>query len=489
MVILIALASLICLAAETSPFVFSVVYLAAGLAVVTAIVFLCRTVPARNEIWFCIILAAAAFAIRGLFVLLVPTEPVSDFSVLYHAACQLAQRNNVLNDTPYFQRWAYQSGFVVWMALWIRLFGADVCFFQGMNCLCGAGTAVLVYLLARRFASPQGARAAGLLYLLYPASILLSPVLTNQHLSEFLLLAALYVMTGGEAKMKPRVLRGAAAGLLLTLSGAIRPSAVVAAAAALAALLLELLKWREAGRYRMLSVTAGVLVTVGACFLASRGLSWLVQVTEVNRYGLENNVPEWKFILGLNLESGGEYSYADEGVVFANDQLPQAQEAARRLLMERLAALTPGRLLALFGKKIKRMWGGFEPTWWTFTQNVTDLYAARGQGEVLSWMLEKYKRSASGLCIASLLLIAAGCVRAALKQEKGQEAALVLTLTALAYFCAHLLIEIQSRYRTTLFAVAFPLAAVGADFLGSLSGRLLTRRKEKRKEYSHDRSV
>lgn len=482
MSLMIALVSWLCLAGETAPFAFAVLYLAAGLAVAAATVFLCRIVPVRNEIRFCILLAAAAFMVRGLFVLLVPTEPVSDFGLLYGAAQQLARGNNILNDTPYFQRWAYQSGFVAWMALWIRLFGADVFFFQMTNCLFGAGCAVLVYLLARRFASPQGAGAAGILYLIYPGSIVLAPVLTNQHLSELLLLAALYVVTGGEVRTKTRLLRGMAAGLLLTLSNVIRPSAIVAVAAVLAMLVLTLFRWKELGRRGLMAATAGTLSVTVAYFLTSRGLSWLVQAAGLHQGGLANYVPEWKFVLGFNQETSGAYSNADADIVFASDSIAQANEAARLLLKERLSELSPVRLLKLFLRKIRAMWGCFEPTYWTLTQNVTDLYAGRGQGEALAWWQSKVVRFFSGIYIADSLLIAAGCVRAAVRPVKRQGAALLPALTALAFFCAQLLIEVQPRYRTLLFAAALPLAAIGVDWLAEICGKLVSSRKEKRKE-------
>ena len=479
--LLIVCANLLNLAENISPkgLIF---YPAAGICMVLAAVVLCRMVPAKSGVRFCVCLAAAAFAVRWLMVMVAPAQPVSDFQIMYDAACGLARGNNVMNDSYYFHRWPYQSAFVAWMALWIRLFGADVFFFQMTNCLCGAGTAVLVYGLARRFASPQGARAAGVLYLLYPGSVLLAPVLTNQHLSELLLLAALYLAAGEGKDLRRDLGQKAAAGLLLALSNAVRPSAVVAVLGSAAVLLLTLFRWKELGRAELLSAAAGTLTVIGVYFLVGEGLSWLVRVTELNRNGLVSNVPQWKFILGLNQETAGEYSQADADIVFASDQLNEIQAAAGRLLKERLAALTPGRLLALFWEKIKGMWGDFEPVLWAFTQDVTDLYAARGQGEALAWALGKFERIAGGLCIAGSLLIAAGCVRAALETERGREVALLLTLTALAYFCVHLFIEIQTRYRTLLFAVAMPLAAIGADGLGSLAGRLLARWKEKRKE-------
>ncbi len=485
MCLVIVMASAWNLFEQTTPVAFALLYLAAGLALTLGTAALCRLVPAKSEARFCVCLAAAVFALRWLMVLLAPTRPESDFAVLFSAARELAGGNNVMNGTPYFQWWAYQSGFVAWMAVWIRLFHADVFFFQMMNCLCGAVSAVLVYGLARRFASSRGARAAGMLYLLYPGSLLLTPVLTNQHLSEVLLLAGLYIASGGEGRLKDRLLRGLGAGALLALSDVIRPAAVVAVLGALAVLLLSMLRWRELGRDGVAAAAAGTLCLLAAYFAVTRGLSWLTAVSGLNQYGLTNQVPSWKFALGLNMDTGGAYSQADADLVFASPDPAAAEQAAWALLSERLAGSTLLSLPDLFSRKIDNMWGGFEPTLWTFTSGVTGAYAARGLGEALQWWLDKAVRLASGIYIGENLLIAAGCVRAAWRQERGRGTALLLTLTALAYFCAHLLIEIQSRYRTLLFAVCLPLAALGADWLAELFSAAGKRRKEP----SDDRTV
>jgi 4-amino-4-deoxy-L-arabinose transferase-like glycosyltransferase len=71
---------------------------------------------------------------------------------------------NLLGELDYFHYWPYQSAFVAWMALFIRLFGADVVFFKLTNCLFSALSTLLVYLLAKRFASEWGARVASSWY-------------------------------------------------------------------------------------------------------------------------------------------------------------------------------------------------------------------------------------------------------------------------------------------------------------------------------------
>jgi hypothetical protein len=70
---------------------------------------------------------------------------------LAHAAGYLAQGVNLLGELDYFHYWPYQSAFVAWMALFIRLFGADVVFFKLTNCLFSALSTLLVYIAIRFF--------------------------------------------------------------------------------------------------------------------------------------------------------------------------------------------------------------------------------------------------------------------------------------------------------------------------------------------------
>ena len=263
---------------ETEPHAFAPLYLMAGLAMVLAVTALCEALPAKSEVRFCVCLAAAAFMVRWLMVRAAPAEPLSDFNIMYSTACLLADGVNDMNPNAYFQWWAYQSGFVAWMAFWIRLFHADVFFFQMMNCLFGAASAVLVYGLARRFASERGARAAGILYMIYPDSVVLAPVLTNQHLSELLLLAALFAATGGKDRLKSRLCHGVGAGVLLALSNVIRPAAMVMVLAIFVVLILAALRWKELGRTGLAAFGGGMLSVVAAYYLTFHGLSWLTTI-------------------------------------------------------------------------------------------------------------------------------------------------------------------------------------------------------------------
>lgn len=413
---------------------------------------------------FALLLFLAVFALKGAFAAVVDTQPVSDFAVLYKAAVGLAQKGTSLSAQPYFQMWPYQSGPVLYLAALVKLFGKDLLWLKLFNALWAALTSVTVYALARRFASEGGARTAAVLYTFYPGTWLLLPVLTNQHLSELLFVLALWLYTTPAQAGKKRLGLTAAAGAVLAIGNAIRPVAVVALAAAGCLMVLELLRERRSGGRRLCAALVRFALFAAVYAGVMSGLSGLVRLSGVNEAGLSSSCPEWKFVCGLNEETGGLYSEEDAALVFTSED---PRQTARELALER-AQMPPARLLGLLDSKIKGMWGSVELTVWMLTPNVMDQVNASpfpGGTERLTrwiWLLS------GGCYLVNFLLSALGGVKALRGEGGKRETAQMLALVSLAYFGAHLFIEIQPRYRSLMYAAAFPLAALGFDGLGGL---------------------
>ena len=292
----------------------------------------------------------------------VGAEPVQDFNTMYTAACQLAQGSHeyLSLDTCYFYNWAYQTAFVIYESLVIRLFGEGYLALQLLNALYMAGTNVLVYLIARRLLPERGALAAGLLYLLYPAPLFLAAVLTNQHLSVFLLYLGVWVLLNG--KEEPSLLHAALGGLLLALGNAIRPIGII--------VLLALLLWIAIGLLRHVqprgswsALAAPVLLTVSYVVVGLL-LSGLVVWSGANPQGLSNNQPMWKFVLGFNEESSGAWNAEDYNSLYLL-QGDEADAAMRETVKERLS-VGPVRLAKLMIRKCNLMWADNEYMSWGF---------------------------------------------------------------------------------------------------------------------------
>ena len=79
----------------------------------------------------------------------------------------------------------------------------------------------------------------------------------------------------------------------------------------------------------------------------------------------DSNLPLWKFVLGLNLDSSGAWNQADYNAYYLlpRDQAPAAME---QVVGERLSSLGLGGLLELFWKKSQAMWGSLEYLYWGF---------------------------------------------------------------------------------------------------------------------------
>lgn len=451
--IVISLSTAIILSGATRP-ASMVLYLLLSLLFVALIILLTKFGTRRQL--FGLGLFLAALLLKGTFALTIDTQPQSDFFLLYSAAQNLAQGINTMTDSQYFIAWPYQSAFVAWMALFIKLFGANITFFKLMNCLFSALTTFLIYQFARRFASERGARAAGILHLIYPGTFVMVSVLTNQHLSDFLMLAALFVFTSFVRSTGKQLCYSGMAAVLLMLSNCIRPTGIVVVAAVIVYVAVQVLVmlWKKQSGARQLLLRAAVLLVV--YFAACAGMSELVKITGLNEYGLTNNVPGWKFVVGLNEESNGVYNEEDDLAVF--DEGVDSQAVAQEIFEER-KSMGILRFAKLAMKKMLLLWGDFEPSYWAFTDNVYEDFG--GEMYIGPWLLRAEKIT-SGMYFWIYILIALGVIMP-LKKKQLNECVCLLMLVALAFFCAHLLIEVQVRYRSTMTVVTFPLIALGVD--------------------------
>jgi len=412
-----------------------------------------------------ILIFAAAFVLKAIFALAVDTQPMYDFARHLEAAQRIAGGEwDALNDYLVYQIWSYQSFFVIWMALLIKLFGAGVTFFKLTNCVFSALSSLFIYLIARKFAGEWGGRVGAIVYILFPGSFLLIPVLTNQHMAECLMLAAVLVFTSENRRV------WVFAGALLCLSNLIRPAGLVMLAAVgvlfVQRLIYDLIKKRPK---ESLPLLKKIVVLFVSYFVLTAAASWAVQASGLNDNGLGNVYPEWKFIVGLNPESGGNWNQTDFDLVYGEDA---TDESVAALYAERLS-ISPGALIRLMGHKLMVMWGQYETDYWTFQH----LQGSTVFGSIsFDALIQVVLRLTGGLYVCYNLLIAAGAVGALRKREKSL-GMLLLTLMALCYFSVQLLVEVQVRYRSLMTAVSAPLAGAGAVYVRERLNAALGRRR------------
>ncbi len=391
-----------------------------------------------------LIVALSALVTRLLFVLLIPSEPVSDFSLLWDAARAVARGDLAPLRTDYFRWWAYQLPFVYYEALVVRL-GGTLFTLKLLNVLWMTGSAVLLYRLARRLAGPGASLTLSLLYVLYPANLLLAPVLTNQHISLFFLLLGTELLLSSRAQP-----RGCApAGAALCLGNLMRPEAILILASAAAAAFVLVLG-RKLSFRRVLLCAAALL---GAYLALGFAVSSAFRLTGVAPEGIGNRRPEWKLVLGLDAQGEGTYSERHMNVLYLEDKSARRAETERIIRSSLEECPDVG---GFFLGKVRFMWGAEEDAALSLTPAVLSDQ---------STAVHRLLRLERLYFLLVTLLTLPGCAAALRRKEGAPLASLVLMCLVCANLAAYLLIEVQPRYRYFLMPALFALSAPGVDFL------------------------
>ena len=214
-----------------------------------------------------------------------------------------------------------------------------------------------------------------------------------------------------------------------------RPESVLALASAVVTAAVLLIARRVSLRRLILPLAA----VFAAYFALNAAASTAVSASGIAPGGIGNSRPEWKFVIGLDTESGGTYSEANEYILDIADDA-ERREAAGEAIRASLEGCDD--LAGFFWGKVEGLWGSQE-----------DLSFVTG-GLPMESALIIAERAAFLLAAA---LAALGCV-AALRRRAGAAELMDMCALSAAFIC-YLFIEIQPRYRYGTVPFIFILAA------------------------------
>lgn len=416
--------------------------------------FSAKALHSENSLIFIILLLSLIS--RGAFLFFFDTQPNSDFATLYLAAQSLSKGNLSWLHENYFMLWAYQIPFVVYEAGILKLFGTMTAL-KIINLFCMLGISLLIYKISRRFVSREAAFSFSVLYTLSPEPLLLSSVLTNQHLSLFLLLLGLYLALHERSPVYAFL-----GGFLIALGDLMRPEGVLVFAALLFLYLLRVLKSKERRKGAYLRFFMLVASFLSLIFLANL----ICKSAGLAPYGLNSGCPEWKFILGLDPAQKGSYNETNAAVLSISDEA-ERKAAALRLISASFPDF--GSLASFLRDKTAFFYGSFPDSSWAFGGLKTDGIELFGQpfNKVLR-TVNIFDRT----LFALLSLMSALSFAAELKpRTKTPSPLLFCAALFLLFFAAYLLIEVQPRYRYFISPFLFILSARTADNLRRLFRR------------------
>lgn len=438
-------------------------FTAAGLgnvlrAVVTAAVLIAApfavSLAERQEKAALAVILALAAALRIAYIFIVPTQPVSDFSLLYGAAQSAAAGDMSWADVTegYFSWWQYQIPFVLYEAAILRIV-PSVAALKMMNVVWSMGSVYLIWRIVSRFMPGRCALAAAFMMAVYPAQIMYASVLTNQHISLFFVLLAVAVLTETVSPWGC-----ALAGAMLAVGDLMRPEGTIVLAAVFCCALCAVIG--QPRRKRALPL----LITLAAFALAYFAVKWaagaVLGALGLAPHGIGNSVPEWKLVVGLDRENGGTVS--DKYIYILNLADPAARRAAGQdIISQHLAQ--HGGWAAFFLAKLRYFWASAEDL--TFTLGGVSVWESAVGGMSVESMTYALSGAELAARITAYVLAAVGCVKLAVNAMHGEgrntsAAPLLIAAVLCGTVLAYLLIEIQPRYRFFAMPFVFMLASV-----------------------------
>lgn len=392
----------------------------------------------------------AAFVLRLGYMLAIRTPPTSDFALMYQAAQQMAG----LSDTPwaqpstgYFYWWGYQIPFVAYQALVLKLI-PSIWALKALNLLFMVGIDFLIFQIGRQFLSQRAAVGAAFLYAVYPGAIHMAAVLSNQHIATFFLLLGCWLLLS--RRRWPWMLL---AGCFLGVGNLMRPEGAVFLATMVFCALCLFFRFPKACLAGRLALS--VVLVLAAYWCVQTGTGAVFKAANIAPYGIKNQAPEWKFVLGLDAASvSGSYSDKNIYILSYTDSRERKAEAWR-IIAESFQEC--GDIPGFFLHKTEVMWAEDESFFWSTghldASNPKVLYFIRGMKSVekglflLAW---------AALPGAAVLLW---------RRKDGGGAALFCMTAVCALFAVYLLVEVQPRYRYPAMPLLFLLSGVPLDWL------------------------
>lgn len=387
---------------------------------------------------FWILLLVGSFLIRLAAIVVFNFPQTTDFKLIYECALKFVNHDFSWNSTPYFMMWPYQSGFVVYEGLLLKLVN-NIYFLKVLNIIYESLLVVLIYYFSRRFVKDESARVAAILFMVYPYNIYLGTTLANHHIATILSYLGISFLLSRKKKPYYFII----AGILIGLSNVLRPEGIIVIFSYLLYMILNLKKdnFKKQG--------LGFLILLVSYMGINMICSNLIIMSGVNKDGLKNTNPLWKFVLGFNGDSCGYYDSNDE--VYLNDKDKELE-----VIKERLNPSNVGRLVLC---KTDRMW---------LSNKIDVKDSSYDKVYYIGNIKIKFNDLANVVSLTNhyiFLFVMVMMILGVFRNRKdiiNNESLFFLIMVVVAYF-VFLLIEIQPRYLYLIHPSIFILSAYGIE--------------------------
>lgn len=378
-----------------------------------------------------------------LWVMFVPSTQLSDFGAFWGTAPRALSGQAIFShDNDYFAKWAYQTGFLVYVMTVVKIFGQHVIAIQLLNVVYQVLILYMVYLLSLQlFKKVKIARLTTFILMIDLDWFALNTQADNQYLGMLLFLVTFYLI------MKDKYWAYALAGLTLGVGSIIRPIGPVIVAGIVVYALLYLFinhnkfNWSGLGKILITLVIYQVIFSAAGLALKSSGL---------NSYGLTNRDSEWKFVVGLDANSNGAYDQKMVDRFDLNESRAKMSAKEHKIIRENINNLNATHgWFRLFWNKNQILWAGH-----SMAIDFTGIDTYRSARTVSLVKLAGYMGTV-------ILIIFSWIGSLRLFKLKLDKKIFLTLLPLMAYAVVQLLIEVQGRYRLEFLPVIAILGGVG----------------------------
>lgn len=447
----------------------AITYFFSAILWLALLVFVADKVPYKKGL---ITFSIIGLALKFIWVLFVQTQATSDFAVMLDGARQIVAGGRDYLTYIYYDRFPYQLGFTTYQAIVLQIVNA-VSALKLANIIWCAIASAAVYGIALEAFDRRVAKLALLLHVTLLPILMLSSVLTNQHVAAAWFYVGIYVwLKWGRGHWSAPLFAGA----LIAVGSSLRPIGIVIIAAMIVNELIVLLREKsKAQLWQSVRIAASAVVSYQLILLL---IGAILMQTGISPDGLKNKDPLWKVVAGLNASSYGSYSADDDIRLNYGKMDPDLRtEMEMDMIKERLADTES--MLKLPFLKIGRFWADYQPTWATFPGKEGSYFHYLGWTVSFDDVINRY-RSFERAVFYLLSLLAFWGIWKILRQHSQQHSRqhfandhkrfLILLLGA--YTFVHLIIEVQARY---LYFAMFIVVIFAAAELLNVRERLTSR--------------
>ena len=300
------------------------------------------------------------FILRGLWLLNINIEPISDFRVIYETGQNLLEGNtSAFWGTGYIARFPHLTVMSLYMAFMTKVFPINnIIAMKVFNLFFGVLTIYLIYLLAKEiFNSKKLGLYAASLASIFPPLVTYVGILCTENIAIpfYLLSTYLFVLVVKNKKSKYYLILS---GISLSIGNLFRMVATIMVIAVAMYLVIYIKdKWSEKIKKIGLYLVPYLLVL----FTVSSTLQW-IGITEFPLWS--GNEPNTTSILkGTNIEHFGRWNEEDAAIVEKyNYDYDKINEASKDIIVERLTTTNPLKLAGFYVVKFAMQWsiGDFE---------------------------------------------------------------------------------------------------------------------------------